>query len=77
MKWEKEPDSYGRVSYHDWIASGSQGHFLIYKDGGYPWGGWRYLYMDDLNKEVLWRSGGGDLREDKKACEETEWWEKE
>lgn len=70
MKWEKRVDIFGKDT-GDWIAKGSVGHFLLWKDGK----GWRILYMDDVNKKVKFRCWADDLRHAKKLCEENYYWE--
>lgn len=70
MTWEKKRDIFGKET-GDWIAKGSVGHFLLWKDGH----GWRILYMDDVNMKVKFRFWAEDLRKAKKACEENAYWE--
>ncbi len=72
MTWEKKLDLFGRET-GDWVAKGSVGHFLLWKDGH----GWRILYMDDVNMKVKFRLFANDLRKAKKLCEENFYWEDE
>lgn len=73
MTWEKKRNIFGKET-GDWIAKGSQGHFLLWKDGK---GGWRILYMDDINMKVKFRCWADDLRHAKKLCQENYYWEAE
>lgn len=72
MTWEKKLDLFGKET-GDWVAKGSVGHFLLWKDGH----GWRILYMDDVNMKVKFRLWANDLRKAKKMCQENYYWEDE
>ena len=64
MKWEK-------LSNGDWIAQGTKGHFLLWKERV----GWKGLYMIDGVRIVKYRWWDRSLANLKKRCKAAKEWE--
>jgi hypothetical protein len=64
MKWELLPGG-------DWIAQGEKGHFLLWKERI----GWKGLYMVEGSRVVKFRWWNKHIKDLKKRCENSEYWE--